>query len=156
MDETKYDRYNLLAWKRDFTQWLRDQRKKYRKLGYDFDCPFLLVPELHQNGAWHMHGLFGDISMCLIPFFCERQQGLHLPDDLVDRGFLIGLITAVNLASVLLPGFKINLLLLFTFQSISLRIFKVLVILLGFIVIYLREAFNVHLYMVVFMVVVTI
>lgn len=87
LDKTKYDRFNLEVWKKDFTQWLRDQRKKFRKLGYEFDCPFLLVPELHHDGAWHMHGLMGDIAPCLIPFFCERKQGLSVPDYLVDGGF---------------------------------------------------------------------
>lgn len=87
LDKKKYDRFNLEVWKKDFTQWLRDQRKKYRKYGYEFDCPFLFVPELHQDGAWHMHGLMGDVSRCLIPFYCERKQGLSVPDLLVHGGY---------------------------------------------------------------------
>lgn len=87
LDKDKYDRYNLKKWNEDFSQWIRDQRKKYRKKGLDLKIPFLLVPELHHDGAWHMHGLLGDISPLTIPFFCERQQGLYVPDKLVNGGF---------------------------------------------------------------------
>ena len=87
LDKEKYDRFNLDKWHKDFCQWIRDQRKKAKKTGQDLDIPFLLVPEMHQNGAWHMHGLFGDITPLLIPFYCQRQQGLNVPDNLVDGGF---------------------------------------------------------------------
>lgn len=84
LDKEKYDRFNLDAWHKDFLQWIRDQRKKYKKLGYDVDFKFLLVPELHQDGAWHMHGLMSDIRIAACPFFCERKRGLFVPDNLVD------------------------------------------------------------------------
>ncbi len=87
LDKTKYDRFNLEAWKKDFTQWIRDQRKKYKKVGQDLDMKFLLVPELHEDGAWHMHGLFGDVSPLLVSFEYERQQGRKLPDKLVNGGY---------------------------------------------------------------------
>ena len=56
---SEYDRTDLSAWRKSFTQWLRD----YRKKGYD--VKYLLVPERHQDGSWHMHGFFsgiGDVS----------------------------------------------------------------------------------------------
>ena len=87
LDKTKYDRFNLDKWHKDFTQWIRDQRKKAKKNGQVLDIPFLLVPELHENAAWHMHGLFGDISPLLIPFHCLRQQGVNVPDKLVNGGY---------------------------------------------------------------------
>ena len=87
LDKSKYDRHNLDVWKNDFTQWLRDQRKKYRSKGIVFDCPFLLVPELHRDGAWHMHGLMTVDPSVLIPFYCEREQGMFLPDKLVNGGY---------------------------------------------------------------------
>lgn len=87
LDKSKYDRYDLKKWNEDFSQWIRDQRKKYRKFGFDLSFSFLLVPELHKDGAWHMHGLFGDIAPVTIPFSCERSQGLRVPDKLVDGGF---------------------------------------------------------------------
>lgn len=87
LDKEKYDRFNLDAWKNDFTQWIRDLRKKYKKIGLDCDFKFLFVPERHDDGAWHMHGLFGDIRPLLIPFYFERQKGMKVPDKLVNGGY---------------------------------------------------------------------
>lgn len=87
LDKEKYDRHNLEAWKADFTQWIRDLRKKYKKRGQDLDFKFLFVPELHEDGAWHMHGLFGDIHPLTIPFHCERAHGMKVPDKLVNGGY---------------------------------------------------------------------
>lgn len=53
----KYDRYNLVAWQRDLSQWIRDQRKRVCHP----DLRYLLIPEMHKDGAWHMHGLFEGI-----------------------------------------------------------------------------------------------
>lgn len=52
----EFDRTNLDEWRKRFAQWLRD----YRKKGYD--VKYLLVPEQHKNGAWHMHGFFSGIG----------------------------------------------------------------------------------------------
>ena len=51
LDSKKYDRYNLKKFQSDFTQLIRDLRKKYQ-----CDIAYLLIPEKHKNGAWHMHG----------------------------------------------------------------------------------------------------
>lgn len=56
LDQQKYDRYNLPKWQKDFSQWLRNQR---RLKGWNI--AYLLIPERHKNGAWHMHGLFAGI-----------------------------------------------------------------------------------------------
>lgn len=56
LDPLKYDRYNLHGWKKDLSQWIRDQRK--RGCG---NLRYLLIPETHKDGAWHMHGLFEGI-----------------------------------------------------------------------------------------------
>ena len=53
----KYDRYNLAAWQKDLSQWIRDQRKRVCRP----ELRYLLIPELHEDGAWHMHGLFEGI-----------------------------------------------------------------------------------------------
>lgn len=49
----EYDRSNLVQWRKDFSQWLRNVR---RLTGCD--VKYVLVPEQHKNGCWHMHGLF--------------------------------------------------------------------------------------------------
>lgn len=87
LDKSKYDRFNLGKWHADFSQWIRDQRKKFKKLGQDLDIPFLLVPELHADGAWHMHGLLGDISPFLCRFYWLQKSGYDVPDYLVDNNF---------------------------------------------------------------------
>lgn len=55
LDKEKRDRYDLKAFRKDFSQFVRDQNKKRsdtQKIEY------LLIPEQHDDGAWHMHGLF--------------------------------------------------------------------------------------------------
>lgn len=74
IDPLKFDRNDLHGWHKTFLQWLRDQRKK----GEDFD--FLLVPELHDKGGWHAHGLFRGLgSQNLVSFRDLDQSGFRLP-----------------------------------------------------------------------------
>lgn len=81
LDKSKYDRYKLDAWYKDFSQWIRDQRKKTkRKIRY------LIIPELHKDGAWHMHALMSDVPH-LVSFYRLRKHGWYLPDYLIDEGF---------------------------------------------------------------------
>ena len=47
------DTFDLDNFIRTFGQFIRDQRKKY-SWG---DIQYLLVPEKHKSGSWHMHGL---------------------------------------------------------------------------------------------------
>lgn len=51
LDAKKYDRNDLKKFKNDFTQYIRDLRKKYK-----CDIHYLLIPEEHSKGGWHMHG----------------------------------------------------------------------------------------------------
>lgn len=77
------DRKDLESWAKRFSQWIRDQRKKY-----NMDFPYVLVPEQHQDGSWHMHGLFGDISPLLVPFAHYWSEGKKIPYKLVKGGYL--------------------------------------------------------------------
>lgn len=52
LDPKKYDRFDLSLWNKEFSQYIRNQRKIH-----DVDFKYLLVPERHKDGAWHMHGL---------------------------------------------------------------------------------------------------
>ena len=82
LDQTKYDRYNLKAWYQDFTQWIRDQRKKTgHKIRY------LLIPELHLDGAWHMHGLFADVPETISFAELRYIHGWKLPDKLIKGNY---------------------------------------------------------------------
>lgn len=81
ISKDKFDRTDLAAWNKKFKQWLRDQRKKY---GRPFR--FVLVPEQHEDGAWHMHGLF-DSSPVLVSFRELLDSGENVPYKLVKNGY---------------------------------------------------------------------
>ena len=49
----KYDRYNLKAYKKDFIHTLN--RSRIEKITY------ILIPEMHEDGAWHMHGFINGL-----------------------------------------------------------------------------------------------
>lgn len=82
LDKEKYDRYNLEKFHKDFTQWIRDQRKKTGA-----SIRFLLVPELHQDGAWHMHGLLCGVPDPVSFRDLRSEFGFSVPDKLVDGDF---------------------------------------------------------------------
>lgn len=65
-----FDRYELFPIVNTLTQWLRDQRKKvgYEKLAY------ILVPEKHEDGAWHFHGFMSGVSADALSLFV---RGIH-------------------------------------------------------------------------------
>lgn len=52
LNKKKYDRYNLGKFIKDLGQMIRNYRRDFK-----VDIQYLLIPELHQDGAWHMHGL---------------------------------------------------------------------------------------------------
>lgn len=68
ISESKYDRKDLLTWRDSFTQWMRDQRKKGYPLKY------LIVPERHQDGSWHAHGLFAGLPESELPLFRDLDK----------------------------------------------------------------------------------
>lgn len=51
IDPKKHDRHDLKTYYRAFSQWLRNYQKKH-----NIQIKYLLVPEKHKDGAWHMHG----------------------------------------------------------------------------------------------------
>lgn len=75
------DRFDLNAWYKSFTEWLRYQRK----LGYHIS--YVLVPERHDKGSWHMHGLM-NIDMPVVSFRQLRYEGNKVPSYLVDNSYL--------------------------------------------------------------------
>lgn len=57
IDKKKMDRYNLTEYIKKFGQFIRNNRKdKGSKIQY------LLIPEKHKSGEWHMHGLIKGIN----------------------------------------------------------------------------------------------
>lgn len=57
LDGTKQDRHDLDGYIKDLGVWIGNYNKKYRtKLVY------LLIPEQHKDGAYHLHGLLHGVS----------------------------------------------------------------------------------------------
>lgn len=86
---SEYDRENLPLYRKRFTQWVRDQRK------HGQDIKYLLVPELHKNGAWHLHGFISGVSD-VVPFADDdignTETDINVKkwkaDDLNSKGYL--------------------------------------------------------------------
>lgn len=78
LDPQKYDRDDLSVFKTDFAQWVRDRKKTQ---GYEIK--YLIVPERHKDGAWHMHGLISGVPDSELSLFVPD---LH-PKKLVDGGY---------------------------------------------------------------------
>lgn len=53
----KIDRYDYDKCVKSMSTWLRHSRERYAP-----DMKYLIVPEKHEDGAWHFHGLFSDIG----------------------------------------------------------------------------------------------
>lgn len=56
IDQDKFNRYDLKSYYKSFSQWLRDYQKKY-----NLKIRYLFIPEQHQDGAWHLHGLISGL-----------------------------------------------------------------------------------------------
>lgn len=78
LDKRKYDRYNLPGWREDFSQFIRNQRRLH-----NYDFKYLLIPEMHQDGAWHMHGLISGVPWKDLSKF---DPSIH-PIDLIKKGY---------------------------------------------------------------------
>lgn len=64
LDPEKYDRYNLSRFRGDLSQWIRNQRRLHGGT-----LRYLLIPEQHKDGAWHMHGLFAGVPESEVRLF---------------------------------------------------------------------------------------
>jgi len=78
LDKQKYDRFNLKKWHEDFAHWIRNNRIK---TGFEFK--YILIPELHKDGAWHMHGLIKGYDWDSLSEFDPR---IH-PIKLIRKGY---------------------------------------------------------------------
>lgn len=69
LDKQKYNRYDLAKYIKDFGQFIRDYKKKTNNA-----VKYLLVPEHHKDGAWHLHGLImGLPTECLHEFTLSEK-----------------------------------------------------------------------------------
>lgn len=69
LNKDKHDRYDLDGFISSLGQFIRNYRTKYQ-----LDIQYLLIPEKHKDGAWHMHGLIKGLNLDhLIPFTLEDK-----------------------------------------------------------------------------------
>ena len=54
-NKDKIDRYDYSTCSKVMRQWLNNQHKRFAP-----DLKYLVVPEMHRDGAWHFHGLLAD------------------------------------------------------------------------------------------------
>jgi hypothetical protein len=59
IDKKKYDRYDLKTYYHDFSEFLHNLN---RRRTVDNKIVYLLIPEMHKDGAWHIHGLFNGLQ----------------------------------------------------------------------------------------------
>lgn len=77
LDKTKYNRHDLPQFIKDLGQLIRDKRKKYGA-----DIRYMLIPERHKDGAWHLHGFFMGIPESELRAFTLQER---LPDKIRKR-----------------------------------------------------------------------
>lgn len=89
LDENKFNRYELDTYQQKSSQFIRDKRK-----AYGTQLSFLLVPEPHKNGAWHIHGLLYGLPPSALrkfrppePWGLVNSDYLNWPDYMNKFGF---------------------------------------------------------------------
>lgn len=78
LDQRKYNRYNLDRFMGSLSQFIRDQRKKWNS-----QIQVLLIPEHHNDGAWHVHGMINGL-----PDQALRKFRYPEPRKLIEGGYL--------------------------------------------------------------------
>lgn len=85
IDKTKFDRFNLDTYYKSLSQWIRDERKRTES-----QISFLLIPEYHKNGAWHIHGLINNLPDSETELFTKHTRipgRKRVPRKLIDGGY---------------------------------------------------------------------
>lgn len=79
----KFDRFDFKKYYSAFKEFI-----KHRSSVLGVPIPYLLVPELHKDGAWHMHGFFTSaIDSLLVPFQELLAAGQNVPVILALDGY---------------------------------------------------------------------
>lgn len=84
LDPKKYDRHDLSAYIKNLGQYIRNQRKKYNA-----DIQYLLIPEPHKDGAWHMHGLIKGMHKEQLKLFTLEDKLPYRILELIKKGHKI-------------------------------------------------------------------
>lgn len=57
IDPTKHDRHDLEGYMKKLGQWIQNTNKRK-----GMTIKYLLIPEMHEDGAWHVHGFLMGLS----------------------------------------------------------------------------------------------
>lgn len=71
LNPSQYDRTDLKGYQRSLSQWIRNYNKKH-----GLNIKYLLIPETHKDGAWHMHGFLMGLPKSHLREFTVAE---HLP-----------------------------------------------------------------------------
>jgi len=89
VDKTKFDRFDLDRYQQRLSQFIRDKRK-----AYGTQVQYLLIPEHHADGAWHVHGLISVLPDTSVrrfrppePWKLVNSDYLNWPDYMDKFGF---------------------------------------------------------------------
>lgn len=72
IDGSKFNRYELDAYHKAFSQWIRDLNKRK-----GLSIKYLLIPEQHEDGAWHEHGFFMGLPVEYLRLFTLQEKLPH-------------------------------------------------------------------------------
>lgn len=61
IDKNKYDRFNLKLYYKDFSKFIQNYN---RYCDNEHKVKYIFVPEMHSDGAWHIHGFLKGIKEC--------------------------------------------------------------------------------------------
>lgn len=86
LDPKKYDRENLPKFRKDFSRFIREYGKRQ-----GLNIKYLVIPEQHKKGGWHMHGFLKNIPPDYLRLFSleeklpqylrkKLKQGMHIYD----------------------------------------------------------------------------
>lgn len=71
IDSEKVDRYDFVACSKVVRVFLNNFKKRYCP-----DLEYILVPEMHKDGAWHFHGLFANLDSKYLTVAIHNQKKL--------------------------------------------------------------------------------
>lgn len=69
IDKTKYDRYDLEAFYKAFSHWLRNYNNRK-----ETSIRYLIIPEQHKDGAWHLHGFMMGLPLEHLTLFSLKDK----------------------------------------------------------------------------------
>lgn len=98
-DGNKVDRYDFNLVMGKARKWFNNQKNRYAP-----DLKYLYVPEMHKDGAYHIHGLISDVGKMLITdsgrvsingkAFARNESNNHFPTIYNLSGWTLGFSTA--------------------------------------------------------------